>query len=169
LGKEFGFNAARRVLLVAGGAGIAALAPIALKLADKAAEVHLVYGTRSSAEAPPENVMRMIVGENIATTYATEDGSIGFHGTAVDALAKLELSNYDLIVAAGPKPMLCNILKHYGYLHDKLFIAVETYVKCGLGFCGKCIVPGLNKRLCVDGMFYRAKELLRGWLRAECK
>ena len=168
LGKEYQPDTSRGdVLLVAGGAGIAALAPLARVLARRVG-VTVVYGARTAGEVPP---LDKLLGGGAEVVYATEDGSLGVKGTAVDVLEHIDVDKYGYIVAAGPSAMLCklySLARRERYL-EKLVLAVETYVRCGLGFCGKCIVPGTQHRLCVDGMFYHALELGEGWFSGACR
>jgi dihydroorotate dehydrogenase electron transfer subunit len=158
-----------RVLFVAGGVGVAAVASVARSYAERRGGATLVYGARTSREIPP---LEPLLGGRVRVEYATDDGSLGFRGTAVEAAeALVEGGGYDCLVAAGPTPMLCNLYnsKLVELLGpERVVVAVETYVRCGLGFCGKCLVPGVGRRLCIDGMFYNLEKLGRGWRERVC-
>jgi len=135
-----------RWLLVAGGTGAAA----ALQAAWSTGTGILVYGVRSAAEAAP---LQGFIPPGCSLRYASEDGSIGFHGTVVEAAAELWRSGgFDHVFAAGPPAMLCAIAEVLP--SERLYVSLEAHVRCGLGFCGKCGLGGGEKLLCRDGTVY---------------
>jgi dihydroorotate dehydrogenase electron transfer subunit len=172
LGKPFQLsdNINENILFIAGGAGIAALASIIQAYENTGKMITLIYEARTRDEIPP---LKDFLGANVRVEYATEDGSWGFKGTVVKAAENIVTSeDYDVLIAAGPKTMLCSLYNsklRRIFKPERIVMAVETYVKCGLGFCGKCIIPSIGKRLCVDGMFYSLKELGEGWYSLECR
>jgi len=170
LGRGFRVGAGvSRAVLVAGGTGVAALSTLSMLLRELGVRVTVFYGARNRSLVPP---LDSIVYSD-KTVIATDDGSVGLHGTVVDAVKRyVELvADAELVAAAGPPPMLCRLgmlLESLGVDWESVAFSVESYVKCGLGFCGRCSLPcGSNHLLCREGSFVSG-GLLQCWLRSVC-
>ncbi|MCJ7518008.1 MAG: dihydroorotate dehydrogenase electron transfer subunit [Methanomassiliicoccales archaeon] len=143
-----------KTLLVCGGAGAAAILPIAEEMDDRE-RVDIAIGARTKDE--------LIFGErskrysdNVRTS--TDDGSEGHEGTVVD-LAKhmMEGRKYDFLLACGPESMLISLLK-VGKEHGvSSQFSLERFMRCGVGICGSCVING--KRVCTDGPVFWGEEL----------
>ncbi|BES80849.1 hypothetical protein [Pyrodictium abyssi] len=156
------------VLLVGGGTGIASLVPLAGWASRSGARVTLVYGARTVSElAPIEMYLDGL--EGVKLVVATDDGSRGVKGTVVDALSTIDLTGFDAIVAAGPPAMLCTLYKLAGDqgLLDRFYASLETLVRCGMGFCGSCMLPCTSSLLCREGPVFPG-SMLGCWVEAEC-
>ena len=155
----------QKILVVAGGVGVASALPVARQASQGGSETLLIYGARSAAELAP---IESYAGDS-RIVYTTEDGSKGLKGTVLDALDGLGVSGFASIYAAGPNPMLCALHK-WAQGHDvldKLFLAPERIIRCGMGFCGKCSIPGTDLLLCRDGAYLAATSLTR-WVEEGC-
>jgi len=138
----------KKVALVGGGIGIPPLLLLAKKLKQQGAEVHVYLGFRKD----------VFLGESFESVadsvfVATDDGSFGFHGNAID-LIKQQNQTYDEFMACGPKPML-DALKDFADVSCQL--SMEERMACGLGTCVGCVleVGGEYKRICTEGpVFY---------------
>ena len=134
------------VVLVSGGLGVAPM-PLAVRDARAAGmEVTWVHGARTAAELCAE-------AEGDRVIWATDDGSQGFHGSAVVAAP-----DADLVLACGPNPMLAAAAERWPHAQ----VAVETYMGCGTGVCLGCAVPlhrGGYDRACTEGPVYRAGDV----------
>jgi len=134
------------VVLVSGGLGVAPM-PLAARDARAAGmEVTWVHGARTAAELCAETDGDRVI-------WATDDGSQGFHGTAVAAAP-----DADLVLACGPNPMLAAAAERW----PDAQVAVETYMGCGTGVCLGCAVPvrrGGYDRACKEGPVYRAGDV----------
>jgi len=134
------------VVLVSGGLGVAPM-PVAVRDARAAGmEVTWVHGARTAAELCAE-------ADGDRVIWATDDGSQGFHGTAVVAAP-----DADLVLACGPNPMLAAAAERW----PDAQVAVETYMGCGTGVCLGCAVPlrrGGYDRACTEGPVYRAGDV----------
>ena len=134
------------VVLVSGGLGVAPM-PLAVRDARAAGmEVTWVHGARTAAELCAE-------ADGDRVIWATDDGSQGFHGTAVVAAP-----DADLVLACGPNPMLAAAAERW----PDAQVAVETYMGCGTGVCLGCAVPlhrGGYDRACTEGPVYRAGDV----------
>jgi len=151
-----------KVLVVAGGVGIAPV-PYAVNVWRSAGlSVDVVWGLRSVDELFDLRAIG-IDSADVRILVATDDGSYGFHGSAVDLVARIVGSGerYDSIVGVGPKPMLhalCKLAKDLG-MDGRVWVSLETIVKCGMGICGSCCLRPLPKLLCRDGPVFRCVEV----------
>ncbi len=145
LGRGFAMTGSG-VVLVSGGLGVAPM-PLAVRDARAAGmEVTWVHGARTAAELCAE-------ADGDRVIWATDDGSQGFHGTAVVAAP-----DADLVLACGPNPMLAAAAERWPHAQ----VAVETYMGCGTGVCLGCAVPlhrGGYDRACTEGPVYRAGDV----------
>ncbi|SDB40575.1 dihydroorotate dehydrogenase electron transfer subunit [Pseudobutyrivibrio sp. YE44] len=99
---------------------------------------------------------------------ATDDGSVGVHGTVVDAMKENQLTA-DVIYACGPKPMLKGVAE-YAAEHDiKCYVSMEERMACGVGACLGCVCQSTevddhshvhNKRVCKDGPVFLSTEVV---------
>jgi dihydroorotate dehydrogenase electron transfer subunit len=145
LGRGFEI-AGGRAALISGGLGVAPM-PLAARDAKAAgAKVTWIHGARSAAELCSE-------AEGDEVIWATDDGSQGFRGTAVDAAP-----DADVVLACGPNRMLAAVARRW----PDAQVAVETYMGCGTGVCLGCAVPlkrGGYDRACREGPVYRAADI----------
>ena len=154
LGRGFDFRD-RNAVLISGGLGVAPM-PLAARDARAAGmRVTWVHGARTAAELCSES-------EGDSVVWATDDGSQGFHGTAVAAAAGRAQGalpfDADLVLACGPNRMLAAVAERW----PDAQVAVETYMGCGTGVCLGCAVPltgGGYDRACTEGPVYRAGDV----------
>ena len=87
------------------------------------------------------------------------DGSVGTHGTVLDAVS--DLGDYGMVYGCGPNPMLA-ALKRATDDGSPCQLSVEERMGCGNGSCNGCVVPvrgGAYVRSCVEGPVFRAEVL----------
>ena len=98
---------------------------------------------------------------------ATDDGSVGVHGTVVDAMKENELTA-DVIYACGPKPMLRGVAQYALEKGIKCYVSMEERMACGVGACLGCVCQSKevddhshvkNKRVCKDGPVFLSTEV----------
>ena len=99
---------------------------------------------------------------------ATDDGSVGTHGTVVDAMVENELTA-DVIYACGPKPMLRAVAEYAKNHNIKCYVSMEERMACGVGACLGCVCQSTekddhshvnNKRVCKDGPVFLSTEVV---------
>lgn len=99
---------------------------------------------------------------------ATDDGSVGVHGTVVDAMKENELTA-DVIYACGPKPMLRGVAEYAKEHGIKCYVSMEERMACGVGACLGCVCQSTekddhshvnNKRVCKDGPVFLSTEVV---------
>ncbi len=164
LGRGFTVPTNGRFAVVAGGLGIAPLSFLIQRLKALGNEVAVFYGA--------QNRYQLILAEelsglriNLAT--ATDNGSAGFKGTVVDLVREKGLPPVDIIYAAGPPPMLrelVGLLREVGMPRTE--VSLEERMGCGIGACLGCAVKvngtegPVYKRVCADGPVFAAEEVI---------
>jgi dihydroorotate dehydrogenase electron transfer subunit len=156
----------RRIMLVAGGMGIAPLWFLLSRLAEKrrSAELTFFLGARSKEELIYTQELKRS-GARLVT--ATDDGSAGDRGLVTEVFLK-EIQNQGVdfsklaVYSCGPPLMLkrmAQIAKKFDLLCQ---VSLENHMACGLGVCWGCAVKQVNgtyKRVCADGPVFDAREL----------
>jgi dihydroorotate dehydrogenase electron transfer subunit len=159
LGKGFDVpRAPGRLLLVAGGAGVAPLVHLAEYAVQRGHEVTAMMGARSASGLLPASAWPREV-EYIVTT---EDGSAGHAGRVTDHVpAHVDWASR--IYACGPSAMferLAGLLRHNGR-RQRPEVLVEETTFCGWGVCNGCAVFTKRgvKLCCRDGPRFRLFDL----------
>jgi len=153
LGRGFRIDATvERAALLGGGVGVAPLKVLARRLREFGVhhDVFLGFADAKTAE---------IAREFPASKVATMDGSMGTHGTVLDAAPEIE--NYPVVYACGPNPMLAAVKRSVGE-GSVCQLSVEERMGCGNGSCNGCVVPvrvGGYVRSCVEGPVFSAEVL----------
>ena len=150
LGNGFAIEPGRRVLLVSGGLGAASMPLAAAKAKELGCRVTWAHGARTGADLCTE-------WQGDELIQATDDGSVGFRGSVLDALTT-GAGDSPQVLACGPNPMLRALAAR----HPQAQVALETYMGCGTGVCLGCAVPlaaGGYDRACKEGPVYRAADI----------
>ncbi len=152
LGKKSEIEGLKRAMIISGGVGSAIAYPLAKKIKNTGAETIIISGFRTKNLIILEDEMRNISDELFVMT---DDGSNGKKGFVTEALLeKLKKSTeYDLIIAVGPIPMMkavCDITKKFAI---KTIVSMNSIMIDGTGMCGGCrlTVDGKVRFACVDG------------------
>ena len=158
LGKGFVYDGSYdTAVIVAGGLGTAPF-PFLINRLAKDKKVAAFVGARS------KNLVLQHGLKNISV--ATDDGSMGFHGTVVDLLKK-EISsiakNKFRIFGCGPNPMM-KALQKYAVENDfDCQISVEGAMACGFGICQGCPIEASDGEsyllVCKDGPVFDARKV----------
>lgn len=149
-GNGFTLPRDKRMLLVAGGVGMASLMPVV-----RLTGADLIFGARNSDEIIFEEEAK----EFSDLRISTDDGSRGFHGNAVQ-LAKntiRENGGYDLILGCGPEVMLYHLHRMCMDEGIECQLSLERHMKCGTGTCGACMMN--TQRVCRDGPVFTGKQI----------
>ena len=108
----------------------------------------------------------------VRVVAATDDGSEGFHGNALDALSReWESGNIPTscrLLACGPDPMLCAIERLARERALECWLSLEGLMGCGVGICNGCPVPTVpegamgdwpNAKSCVEGPIFSVADI----------
>jgi dihydroorotate dehydrogenase electron transfer subunit len=144
LGRGFRLDgAAARVVMVAGGVGLAPFYVLARRLKERvpAPETVLVYGERTR-EALTREVAVFPFFDRV--TLHTDDGSAGRPGSVVDGFRGLaavgELAGAR-VAACGPRRMLEALEVERERFAVPGEYSLEERMGCGFGICQGCVVP----------------------------
>jgi len=151
--------AGKEVLLVGGGIGI----PPMLFCAEKLKFCTCVAGYRDSEDFLAEEIRKYC-----PVYISTDDGSLGTHGTVVDAIKANKLSA-DAVFACGPMPMLKAVKAYAAEAGIPCYVSLEERMACGVGACLGCVTKTAkadahtkvnNARICREGPVFRAEDVL---------
>lgn len=144
----------KKILLVAGGTGIAMIAPIAELISNKKISTSIIIGAKNKEELFFENRLKKL---NLKIYVATDDGSKGFKGLATDLAKELVKKNkFDSVLTCGPELMMKKLYEIFSGVYFQA--SLERYMKCGIGLCGQCCI-GKGLRVCKDGPIFDEKML----------
>lgn len=153
-GKGFAIHG-KRLLIVAGGAGMAPLAPFIEEAIAHGSSVDLVIGARTSSNLLFE---ARAARAGARMHISTDDGTKGFKGLATElAEAVLSEGKFDSIYACGPEKMLLGILKIAESRRMPMQASLERMMRCGIGICDSCAIDG--RHVCRDGPVFSEREL----------
>ena len=149
-GKGFDLKKSKKMLLVGGGVGTASVIP-----AVKETGADMIIAAKTSGDI----VMDEIAGKYAKNLWiATDDGSRGFHGNAVQLMReKVQENNYDMVLACGPEIMQYNMYKACVELNIDCQLSLERHMKCGAGVCGSCVMDEM--RVCRDGPVFTKEQI----------
>lgn len=163
LGNGFRFKKTDdKVLLIAGGLGIAPIYALAESIAGK--KPLMFYGSRTKNELFGLEELNSI---GINPTISTDDGTMGKKGNIVSVMKTFFKQNPSLttqysIYACGPEPMLKSLSLFALKNNIKGYIALEENMACGLGACLGCTVDTVKgyKRVCKEGPVFPIDEII---------
>lgn len=149
-----------QLALVAGGIGVPPMVCLAEELKQRGAEVFLFLGY------PKEPFLtEWFEGTAEAIHIATEDGSAGFCGNAVEMLKQNGIV-YDEYFSCGPKPMLAALSLYGQTISRPVQVSLEERMGCGYGACVGCTckTKGVEEvrlqKICKDGPVFYGKDVI---------
>jgi len=157
LGNGYNIKNVKKSIFVGGGIGVP---PLLETVKQANGEKIVVLGFRTGT----------ILKEDFEKTgaevlIATDDGSVGFKGNAVE-LMKAENISGDIIYSCGPKIMLKFLSQYAQSKGIECFVSMEERMACGIGACVGCAVKikdgdfFVNKKVCKDGPVFNSEEVL---------
>ena len=140
-------------LLIGGGIGCAPLYQLAREFGAKGVRPVAVLGFRTAAEAYYLDEFAAVAD----VTVATDDGSLGVRGNALDAVRAANI-RFDRYYACGPAVMLRALAGGLGNGQ----LSLEARMGCGFGACMGCSIKTVSgfKRVCKEGAVFEASEIL---------
>lgn len=146
-----GFDLGRgELLIIGGGVGTAAIMPAVMQTG-----ADTIIAARSDRDV----IMDGVASSRAANLWiATDDGSRGFHGNAVQLMReRIAEKHYDCVLACGPEVMLWFTYQACLELGVECQLSLERYMKCGAGLCGCCVMD--DARVCRDGPVFDTAKL----------
>lgn len=150
----------KKFLLLAGGSGVAPITHYVTALrCGRGNYCKVVFGAWSKREVGIVGEYIQSIGAEVKTVC---DEGCDYRGTVADVYRGEDKAEYDAIISSGPLSMSREVYRHTPpEILDRLYIVFETHVKCGLGVCGSCVIPGTSLLLCIDGPAFSAKQILK--------
>ena len=154
----------RRVVLVAGGVGVAPLLFLARALSAAGGQKPIaIYGGRTARDLPLDDELSELA--ELHTT--TEDGTRGTRGRVTDVLGEL-LGPDREVFTCGPDRMMAKVAELCAARDVPCEASLETPMACGYGVCLGCPVPtrdGAYIYACTQGPCVDARRV--DWSRAD--
>lgn len=148
----------KRVAVVGGGVGIFPLISAIREYAGKK-EMYSYMGFRNRGALCMEYELR----RSDKLVIATDDGSVGYHGTAVQAFMEdLDKVKPDVVLSCGPAPMLRALRNALEGRDIPAYVSLEERMGCGVGACLVCVcnkTDGRHARVCKDGPVFAIGEV----------
>jgi sulfhydrogenase subunit gamma (sulfur reductase) len=159
----------RKLLLIAGGLGLAPLRSLLLYALDRRSDfedIILMYGTNN-----PDNVLFKyeLLGfydrDDIKYLYSVDRDDEGiwkqYVGVVTGLFDRATLSPEDTFaVMCGPPIMYRFVLQKLlslGFPKDHVYMSLERMMKCGVGKCGHCAIG--DRYCCIDGPVFPYGEI----------
>lgn len=146
-----------KVVLVAGGMGVAPLFFLAERLSAQHSKVVTVIGAATKSRLTDYMELKRQTRRIVAVT---EDGTQGIKGLVSDVIpGEIETEKPTRIYACGPLGMLRVIAAIAKRNHVACQVALEERMACGVGVCLGCVVPtrGGYLKVCSDGPVFDAE------------
>lgn len=161
LGNTFGYEKDfGTAIIVAGGIGVAPFPFLVRELQRREKSIHTFLGARNAGR---------VVRDGLAGLHiATDDGSEGYHGTAVaclDAFLGTHEPDRPRIFACGPNPMLRATQELAARRGIACELSLESEMACGVGICQGCPIErteGERKYalVCTDGPCFDSRDII---------
>lgn len=163
LGNSFTIRpGTRRLLLLAGGAGISPLVFLAVEALKQYRQVQLFQGAGSKDHLYVDLENFLPKNPRLVMKTATDDGSAGKKGFVTEYL-KEYADIADQICACGP-PGMYSAMEEYKHLwrRNPCQVSLETRMGCGIGACFGCTINTRNglKRVCRDGPVFEMDDVI---------
>jgi len=148
-------------ILVGGGIGIAPLALLRRRFAERNIPTRVLLGFRDAEHSGGLDDLFACC----EVRLASDDGHAGHHGYVTDLLAAMlegDDARSAAVYACGPPPMLDAVGAMCTAASIPCELAMESPMACGYGACFGCAVPrpgGGYLRLCVDGPVVRPEQV----------
>jgi dihydroorotate dehydrogenase electron transfer subunit len=145
----------KRLLLVSGGSGAAALAPAAERAIAAGAQVTVALGATHASELLFKERFRTMGAQLEVTTDDGSEGTKGFVTAAADR--RLASESFDAVWTCGPEVMMKKVIVSASGRHVPTFCSMERHMKCALGMCDACAFGPFH--VCVDGPVFPGERV----------
>ena len=156
----------RDLLLVATGIGIAALRSLILHIIENRGsfmDVTLLYGARFPEDLvyrdEIKNWSKKI--EIVVTLSKASSEWSGRRGRVTDHMKDLKIDKETVAIVCGSPSVMASVsteLLRYGLRREDVYVSLERHMKCGIGKCARCLIPG-GLLVCKDGPVFNLNEI----------
>ena len=158
VGNGFSLANKKKIVLVAGGMGIAPLVFLAEEAEKQNIECVFLYGTPGKDRYPVEKYL-----SRTECVIVTEDGSEGRKGFVTGFIPEYTAA-VDHVFICGPSAMYETIYRNRRNLLNSIpaSVSLESRMACGRGICYGCTITTVNgsRRVCEDGPVFNLEELV---------
>jgi anaerobic sulfite reductase subunit B len=156
----------QRVLIIAGGCGLAPLSRLidALVESNECKQLSLIYGAATEKKQMLNN-QREQWRNSFPVFDVVEDSDYqGQQGTPLDILPEVlaDLKTFpDRVLLCGPEIMMQRVAEQFINLElpaSHIFLSIERRMHCGVGLCGHCYLH--DQYVCKNGPTYRWDNFL---------
>jgi dihydroorotate dehydrogenase electron transfer subunit len=160
LGNGFSINdTSEKLLLVAGGIGVAPLVFLADRALSMDKSVCMLIGASNVSQLYPPNLLPAV--DELITM--TDDGSSGMKGMITDVLCDY-IEKADQIFTCGPAAMYKTIydMEKLRQLKNRIQLSLEARMGCGTGICYGCSIKTRHgmQTVCHDGPVFSLDEII---------
>jgi dihydroorotate dehydrogenase electron transfer subunit len=149
-------------LIVAGGLGVAPFPLLSSVLQQAGKKIQTFLGARTVSQVTQHYLQNVHV--------ATDDGSMGFHGTVVQLLEdswKKENPKKTKIFGCGPTRMMKALSEFARNREVDCELSLEGDMACGIGICQGCPVERASGEkkyslVCVEGPAFNSNDVILG-------
>jgi len=156
----------RDLLLIATGIGIAALRSLILYTVENRnyfGNVTLLYGARFVEDLVYREELKSWAEKiNVVVTLSKPSEKWeGLKGRVTDHLGALRFGKDSSAVICGSPAVMVSVAKaliSHGLDSKDVYLSMERHMKCGIGKCARCLIPG-GYMVCKDGPVFSADEI----------
>lgn len=159
------FDQSKRIFLIGGGIGMAALKTLSLELIKRKVKFIIIEGAKFNDDLIYMDEFQVYNKECAEFFCCTDDGSYGKLGFASNVFEEMLKEKYmddssNLIVyACGPEMMLYKLFQICKKYKIEYFASLERMMRCGSGLCGLCALDPLGLLVCKEGPVFNLETL----------
>lgn len=141
------------IAIIAGGCGLAPLAPLLDKISKGTNNITCIHGAKSKEYLLYKERFKF------KRDFCTDDGSFGYKGFVTDLLKEkiADKSTFNKVYACGPEIMMSKVFDICEQLKIHCQVSLERYMRCGFGICGACVCG--KEVVCKDGPVFGSEKL----------
>jgi len=149
----------KSALIVAGGIGAAPLLMLADRLLSRNVRVTFIEGAKTHSEIIFKDQLCFLRDKyGLEVIFATDDGTYGLRGTAVDAAEEvLSKKRFDSLYVCGRESMIRKLYCLAEKYSIPMQASLERIMRCAIGICGSCVIG--RYRVCRDGPVFDSSML----------
>ena len=142
-----------KIALIAGGCGIAPLAPLIDNISNYYDNITCIHGAKSKDYLLYKERFKL------KRDFCTDDGSFGYKGLVTDLLLEKIAIGYvfNKIYTCGPEIMMQKVFEICEKHQIHCQVSLERYMRCGFGLCGACVCG--KEVVCKDGPVFGSEKL----------
>lgn len=162
LGRQFEILKNKKIIIVAGGIGIAPVSFLSHFIIEKKVpiidNIEVIWGVKTKEELVLQKQLESL-GTNMY--ISTEDGTCGEKGFCLSpflSVLEKEKKHDCAVYASGPLNMLKEVSKICGKRKIPAQVSCESIMACGVGACMGCVIKTKEgfKKVCKDGPVFDA-------------